>query len=196
MGTEGAALLAAVLANPDDDAPRLIMSDWWDEHGQSGRAEFVRVQAALASLPAWVPGRPNEQGVISHGVPNARVEALRRREDELLSAQVGPPGRLNDGSWSWPLWQWLSYWRWRRGFIVAVGCTAESWLEHGDAIVAAAPVEEVTLTTVPPQAWRAETLLRGAWPRVRHWHLPRTVEPSRTHGAPWQAVPLDSWQWG
>src|SRR5579885_46194 len=42
--TDADALLVAVLAAPDDDAPRLIYADWLDEHGEPARAEFIRVQ--------------------------------------------------------------------------------------------------------------------------------------------------------
>jgi uncharacterized protein (TIGR02996 family) len=38
------ALLASVLAAPDDDLPRLVLADWLEENGQPERAEF--------SLPA------------------------------------------------------------------------------------------------------------------------------------------------
>ena len=41
-----------VVDHPGDDAPRLIYADWLDECGPSPRAEFIRVQHALAALPA------------------------------------------------------------------------------------------------------------------------------------------------
>lgn len=40
------ALLAATLAHPDEDTPRLIYADWLDENGQPDRAEFIRIQCA------------------------------------------------------------------------------------------------------------------------------------------------------
>src|SRR5205085_8409377 len=46
-------LLAAVIADPDDDTVRLALADWLDENGDEARAEFVRVQVKLARLPAW-----------------------------------------------------------------------------------------------------------------------------------------------
>lgn len=42
--SEGEALLAAVLSNPDDDTPRLVYADWIEEHGQPDRAAFIRTQ--------------------------------------------------------------------------------------------------------------------------------------------------------
>src|SRR5262249_29199298 len=44
------AFLRAILDAPDDDAPRLVYADWLDEHGETERAEFIRVQITLASL--------------------------------------------------------------------------------------------------------------------------------------------------
>jgi uncharacterized protein (TIGR02996 family) len=76
--TENQTLLNAIVENPDDDAVRLVYSDWLEEHGQADRAEFVRVQIELAR------GKASE----------ARRERLRRRERELLAAHeaewVGP----------------------------------------------------------------------------------------------------------
>jgi uncharacterized protein (TIGR02996 family) len=43
--------LPAILANPDDDGPRLVYADWLDEQGDpdlAARGEFIRLQCALA----------------------------------------------------------------------------------------------------------------------------------------------------
>ncbi len=45
--------LAAIIANPADDTPRLIYADWLDDQGEADRAEFIRCQVELASLPAF-----------------------------------------------------------------------------------------------------------------------------------------------
>ena len=47
------ALLRAVCAAPDDDAPRLVYADWLEETGEPAniaRAEFIRLQCELAPL--------------------------------------------------------------------------------------------------------------------------------------------------
>ena len=49
--TDGEGLLAAIIAEPDDDVPRLIYADWLDEQGDATRAEFIRVQVELFRLP-------------------------------------------------------------------------------------------------------------------------------------------------
>src|SRR5262245_21531260 len=46
--SDRAAFLAAIAAAPDDDLPRLVFADWLDEHGDSHRAEFIRLQCAAA----------------------------------------------------------------------------------------------------------------------------------------------------
>ena len=37
------ALLAAILANPAEDTPRLVYADWLQENGEPARGEFVRL---------------------------------------------------------------------------------------------------------------------------------------------------------
>ena len=39
-------LLAAIVAHPDEDTPRLMYADWLQENGQPERAEFIRIQCA------------------------------------------------------------------------------------------------------------------------------------------------------
>ena len=58
--TDTDALLRAVLAAPDDDAPRLVYADWLDENAEAlpavearaewARAEFIRLQCKVARL--------------------------------------------------------------------------------------------------------------------------------------------------
>src|SRR5262245_31477313 len=69
------AFLADIVDRPDDDVSRLVSGDWLDDHGDPGRAEFIRVQCQLAALYRYAPARP----------------ALRRREQELF--------RLHGGRW-------------------------------------------------------------------------------------------------
>lgn len=40
------ALLAAILANPDDDLPRYAYADWCEEMGNQARADMIRAQLA------------------------------------------------------------------------------------------------------------------------------------------------------
>jgi uncharacterized protein (TIGR02996 family) len=66
-------LLQACKEEPQDDAPRLVLADWLEEHGDEhdvARAEFIRVQCQLARLPEKDPA----------------WGALRRRERALRGA--------------------------------------------------------------------------------------------------------------
>src|SRR5688572_17915635 len=92
--TDAAPFLAAIRAAPDDDAPRLVYADWLDEHGDSARAEFIRVQCELA--------RGDD--------PKLRVreaDLLTRYHDTFAGRLAGPGLRY----------------RFRRGFIVGFGHT-------------------------------------------------------------------------
>jgi uncharacterized protein (TIGR02996 family) len=42
--SDEAALLAAIIADPDDDTPRVVYADWLQENGDPDRAEFIRLQ--------------------------------------------------------------------------------------------------------------------------------------------------------
>src|SRR5262245_2730515 len=69
------AIFQAVLDEPDEDAPRLILADWLEEHGDRhgrARAELIRVQCELAR---WVPDL-------------TRREALLARERDLIAAHL------------------------------------------------------------------------------------------------------------
>jgi uncharacterized protein (TIGR02996 family) len=106
----GEQLLAAILAAPDDDAPRLAYADWLDEHGEPERASFIRVQCKLARLPRtvefnrlasqleWDSLRPelrtgmrfelssprDRVGVLYCLGPNPTLKPLRDQERDLL----------------------------------------------------------------------------------------------------------------
>jgi uncharacterized protein (TIGR02996 family) len=49
--------LDMIREHPDDDGPRLVFADWLEEHGDTARAEFIRVQCEAAGLPRHHPRR-------------------------------------------------------------------------------------------------------------------------------------------
>src|SRR5689334_9771824 len=58
------ALHRAILANPDDDTPRLVLADWLDEHGDENdrvRAKFIRVQCAAVRAEPYTTARHDLQ---------------------------------------------------------------------------------------------------------------------------------------
>jgi uncharacterized protein (TIGR02996 family) len=117
MGIEEA-LLRAVLADPDDDAPRLIYADWLDEQGQCERAEFIRVQVALARMA------PDD----------LRRRELARRERRFVTR-----------GWVPPLPPLLREWGFDRGFVNRVTYNAEDFLRGAATLFGAAPVRHLRL---------------------------------------------------
>jgi uncharacterized protein (TIGR02996 family) len=123
-------LLRAVCADPADDAPRMILADWWDETGRPERAEFLRVQCALAGFAAPKTGVVCCEGKGPPAFAGSRKRckclpcALTRRERRLLPLisphpewiGVGPPGVF------------------RRGFIERITLSAADWLRHADQL--------------------------------------------------------------
>ena len=141
--------LADIIAHPEDDTPRLIYADWLDDHDQSERAEFIRIQCSIAidehalvsgsmppvlTLEFWPAGM--EQRLVVHQ-KNVRkqLEQDRRRERELLEKNRQDwtnliPGFVTD-AWSLdePMQSYVygARVKYRRGFVSEIICTLEDW---------------------------------------------------------------------
>jgi uncharacterized protein (TIGR02996 family) len=156
--SDRAALLRTILANPADDAPRLIYADWCDENGEGGRAAFIRLQIRRAR----------------EGTPGG---GLCPKEEALLEA--GFRAGWND----FPAW--LGEWWWARGFVERVRLPAADWLAHADALLAEHPVTNVTLTTMPALFWWDSD--RG-WVDNPHGDTFRLFDPKERCEARWPGV--------
>jgi uncharacterized protein (TIGR02996 family) len=110
--------LAAVLASPGDMGPRLALAAALEARGDP-RGELIRRQIALA-------------GKLT---PDQR-EVNARRCAELL--------RAHGAGWTARARGWAEV-RFRAGFIVAIQTTGDELLQHGEALLAVEPVEEVSL---------------------------------------------------
>lgn len=95
MHSEQAALWETIRENPHDDAPRLIYSDWMEEHDDPERAEFIRRQIA-------------DERSLAEG---SRDEAFRRNR-----ARANQLFQTNRHRWWTPLHQFLDHTEFRRGF--------------------------------------------------------------------------------
>jgi uncharacterized protein (TIGR02996 family) len=86
------ALTRSVLEVPDDDAPRLVIADWYEECGEKDRADFIRIQCEMARLEPSVIKRVGNAHV---GRDFIRLNSLREREEDILGPSVIPaPSRF------------------------------------------------------------------------------------------------------
>jgi uncharacterized protein (TIGR02996 family) len=122
--------LAAILANPDDDLPRLVYADFLDEMCQPGaaaRAEFIRVQCELERLPVGDDRRA--------GLEKQERALLRKHADtwvaDLLTAQVLAAHDPSDGG--------RLVWQFRRGFLHAVTLVAQRFAGVAETLFRVAP---------------------------------------------------------
>jgi uncharacterized protein (TIGR02996 family) len=116
--TDEKAFLQAVIADPDDDSPRLIYADWLDEQGQCERAEFIRVQIAV-------------HGSCESDDPQ-RFAELRRRERRLL--------RRYAKLWFEPLRPIAVNGNFNRGFVEQVVCYPSLFVKRGETMFSLAPI--------------------------------------------------------
>ncbi len=123
--TERNLLLAAVIARPEDNVPRLVFADWLDENGEPARASFVRTQVAAAGLPVQSPERA----------------ALEQSAAGMLQEFGAAWGRELP---EWAAWQ-DSKVVYRRWFVEELTTTPRRLLRDGHELFAVAPVHVVRL---------------------------------------------------
>jgi uncharacterized protein (TIGR02996 family) len=120
-------LFRAIVEDPADDVPRLLLADVLEDSGEVERAEFIRVQCELERLPPTGGDKPLR--AYAYG----KAATLRRRERELLLAnrsrwQVGLPRLpfVPEQPGEEPPDQ-LSAYTFRRGFVTCVTLTLADW---------------------------------------------------------------------
>jgi uncharacterized protein (TIGR02996 family) len=156
------ALLAAVLANPEDDLPRLVYADWCDENGQGERAEHIRTAArhrdvGYSFVPWFRKSGPPYWGVGSRG----NRSLTRRGVTKLLTAEFSGLLLRTTCPWVNPVGaaaadhpeedaRSIITLHFRRGFLETIICPLADWLSHGPAIVRRHPVARVEATDRRP----------------------------------------------
>ncbi len=149
---EWSALLKAVVDSPADDLPRLVAADWLDERDDPERAEFIRLQCAVAreETPelAWkIRALWNSLGGQLWAVeacPNLVTLEFAEGGPTLHTLTVQHTERV----------------RFRRGFPDFVVCPAADWLAHGAGIVPRQPVMCLRLLLA------AEVAIERWWPML------------------------------
>ena len=127
MSSDRDALLAAVLANPDDDVPRLVYADYLEEAGGEAnvaRARFIRAEVTAEQLPEDDPERE-------------RLESLAARQ-------------FNRYSFTWnseiPGWDGVNCGvTYRRGFAADLSIRIDRFISDGNRLFAAAPFTALRL---------------------------------------------------
>lgn len=111
--------MQAILAEPDDDSPRLIFADWLEEQGDLLQAAFIRAQCALARL---TPNTAEFKEALNHEV-----------EQRIKYSPI----------WGKSLPEWTSYLRIRlhRGFGGIVFTTIPYFLKHANKLFKSYPIQ-------------------------------------------------------
>jgi uncharacterized protein (TIGR02996 family) len=162
--TDADAFIRAIIAEPDDDVPRLVYADWLDERGDP-RGEFIRVQCALASWPPCLRShfRDEFEGGMClecQGLTNP----LRRRERELLDEfwakwchqtfdHIAPDVGVSSGGDNLRIRLYDRKPRqdeigefeatFTRGFVGSVTLSWTDFQTHADALLSSAPIRRV-----------------------------------------------------
>jgi uncharacterized protein (TIGR02996 family) len=149
--------IRAILDQPDDDAPRLILADYLEERG-SAQGEFIRIQCQRARLEHRDP---------QYG------EALRREEEML---------RVHRREWlrSWhamlePARKFpgfpLQYAEFRRGLVEVIRVDANAFVQHATDLMLLGPIRELALVVMVDETRAAGRLLTKladltCWPQL------------------------------
>ena len=159
--SERAALLAAVIASPDDDVPRLVFADWLEENRDAERAVFIRAEIdAERSAP----------------------DSAEREYYETLAAKLV---NLHGERWNRELPGWDAWYDtravYRRGFVEELHTNFRTFTFNDAGLFRAAPIRMLALDSrsgalpnvaglsvsvkVPPDLSRIEQFRLG--PRLR-----------------------------
>jgi uncharacterized protein (TIGR02996 family) len=122
--TDAEAIFAGILADPNDDMPRLVFADWLEENGQEEWAEFIRVQIEIESVPRSEP----------------RHKELSRRARKLLAHQKEV--------WLHPFQKLLPgcYVKFERGFVSIIKASYSYVFFNAHQLWPMAPIREVQVT--------------------------------------------------
>ncbi len=154
--TDRDALLQAVIENPHDDLPRLILADYLDENGESERAEFIRVQCELSRFPKICGGgglcRVTKDR-IDHRCEICRAkDDLHQRENMLWNSSVQRamiPNAFNVVM--------------SRGFVSKITLSWHDFLKNAGNLLSEQPVERVRFVDLG----RLEFLPNDTWVTLR-----------------------------
>jgi uncharacterized protein (TIGR02996 family) len=119
--TDRDALYQAIIAQPDEDTPRLVFADWLEEHGQGDRAAFIRAQIEEARAEPF----------------SKQAREADERGDDLR--------RKHWREWTADVRELVERCRFERGFIGHVGADPGSFVPVAEALFEAHPIQSLRL---------------------------------------------------
>jgi uncharacterized protein (TIGR02996 family) len=111
---EWLALLAGIIAHPDEDLRRLVAADWLIEHGEEARAEFIQVQCQLGRCQG-IHATLTIRMARLYATGEAKAAPLVDRAANLLS-EYATAWCQEIGTDAAAAWEW----GWHRGFVSVV----------------------------------------------------------------------------
>ena len=138
VSSDEAAFREAIIADPDDDAPRLVYADWLEEHGDAEYAEFIRVQCELARRveAMFTAGETTWEGIRRRWLWS-RVDALIGRNEAAWKSRYDLPAV------EWTFEMSLRGIEFHRGLPgIARFYSVEDFEKVADALFSAAPIQE------------------------------------------------------
>lgn len=176
--------ISAILAEPEDDQPRLILADWLEEQGFTQRAELIRVQCKIAEKAFAADHDPTNCLYTPCKVCEELeyLTDLLKREKKLLDM-----ARRAD---------WSNFRRkkfpdcvevYRRGFLDEVRCTSKDWYEnkYGPKAIKLhptinyfVPVDKSPFCFYPPPRLPGEDPLYCQWRRINPDRYDRDYDDS------------------
>ncbi len=135
-------VLRAVIATPEDDFPRLQYADWCEENDQQARADLIRAQVELATLPIPPAGYTDNCPCCGHRRTHqdgCRFLVCSQQQWGAMNAlSINPFGCLQNGM------ACMDRWHWSRGFVERVECSLDAWCWYGPDIAVRHPLARVT----------------------------------------------------
>lgn len=144
--------MEAVLAAPDDDAPRLAYADAIADRDPA-RAEFIRAQCALAALafPFGAAGYELRRRALQR-FPSSRPSGAPMMGEESPEQTLSVLCRDIRGDWVPEIIRRVAVGcAFRRGFVHGIILDAAAFANHAAEILSAAPVQHAALLSGPHQ---------------------------------------------